>query len=399
MATYQSAFTGAQVDTGITKANSAQQPPAEGPFVDGDKTKLDGIEDGATADQTGAEIKIAYEAQANTNAFTDAEKSKLDGIEAGADVTDTANVTAAGALMDSEVDADIKTLSLPANTTISAFGASLVDDADAATARTTLGLGTAATTDSTDYATASQGALADTAVQPGDDADTLGSGDAADGYVLTADGVGGAAWEAASGGGGTPAGSSGQFQFNDGGIFAAADLWQATNVIEQRNSTNAQTFNIYNTYTDASNYERGFMKWNANEFQIGTEAAGAGTARQAVLFGKVKAASVPATLVEAEDDTSITYPTFNKIGFFAGGNDVFSVTSSGVDFAADTQVKWTSGSYISGVDSGISRVAPAQLRITNGSTGTGELIFIVPTSDPGITGALWNNAGTLSISA
>lgn len=70
--------------------------------------------------------------------------TKLDGIEAGADVTDTANVTAAGALMDSEVDADIKTLSLPASTTISTYGASLIDDADAGTARTTLGLGTAA---------------------------------------------------------------------------------------------------------------------------------------------------------------------------------------------------------------------------------------------------------------
>ena len=36
-------------------------------------------------------------------AFEDGPKTKLDGIEAGADVTDTANVTAAGALMDSEV--------------------------------------------------------------------------------------------------------------------------------------------------------------------------------------------------------------------------------------------------------------------------------------------------------
>ena len=36
-------------------------------------------------------------------AFANGDKTKLDGIEAGADVTDTANVTAAGALMDHEV--------------------------------------------------------------------------------------------------------------------------------------------------------------------------------------------------------------------------------------------------------------------------------------------------------
>lgn len=77
-----------------------------------------------------------------TKKFTSAgDISKLAGIEVGADVTDTANVTSAGALMDSEVDADIKTLSLPANTTISTFGASLIDDVDSATARTTIGLG------------------------------------------------------------------------------------------------------------------------------------------------------------------------------------------------------------------------------------------------------------------
>ena len=135
---------------------------------------------------------------------------------------------------------------------ISSFGATLVDDADAATARGTLGLGTAAVaatgdfatashdhaatyaplakgvtngdshdhsggdggqiaystlsglptlgtaaaTASTAYATAAQGSTADTALQPGDDAADLGSGSATDGYVLTADGAGGAAWEA-----------------------------------------------------------------------------------------------------------------------------------------------------------------------------------------------------------
>ncbi len=54
-----------------------------------DKTKLDGIESGATADQTGAEIKTAYEGEADTNAFTDAEKTKLSGIESGATADQT----------------------------------------------------------------------------------------------------------------------------------------------------------------------------------------------------------------------------------------------------------------------------------------------------------------------
>jgi hypothetical protein len=64
-------------------------------------------------------------------------------------------------------------------------------------------LGSAAYTASTAYATAAQGSAADTAVQPGDDAADLGSGSAADAYVLTADGLGGAAWELVAGGGGT----------------------------------------------------------------------------------------------------------------------------------------------------------------------------------------------------
>jgi hypothetical protein len=53
----------------------------------------------------------------------------------------------------------------------------------------------------------------------------------------------------------------------------------AADTLAQRRSTNPQTFRLYNTYTDASNHERGFMRWSSNVLQIGTEAGGTGSAR------------------------------------------------------------------------------------------------------------------------
>jgi len=55
----------------------------------GDISKLAGIEANATADQTAAEIKTAYESNADTNEFSDAEQSKLAGIEASATADQT----------------------------------------------------------------------------------------------------------------------------------------------------------------------------------------------------------------------------------------------------------------------------------------------------------------------
>jgi hypothetical protein len=86
---------------------------AWGVMSDDQATKLDGIE--ASADVTDATNVTAAGAlmdselagiaaiKATTGTFLSADESKLDGIEASADVTDATNVTAAGALMDSEV--------------------------------------------------------------------------------------------------------------------------------------------------------------------------------------------------------------------------------------------------------------------------------------------------------
>jgi hypothetical protein len=60
---------------------------------------------------------------------------------------------------------------------------------------------------------------------------------------------------------------------------------EAANILAQSNGLNAQTFRIYGTYTDASNYERGFVRWSAagGNFEIGTEGAGTGSGRHMTL--------------------------------------------------------------------------------------------------------------------
>ena len=87
----------------MTKARDLSKLADGTEFTAADHSKLDGIEASATADQTSAQIKAAVEAASDSNVFTDADHSKLNAVEASADVTDATNVTAAGALMDSEL--------------------------------------------------------------------------------------------------------------------------------------------------------------------------------------------------------------------------------------------------------------------------------------------------------
>ena len=76
--------------------------------VDINSGNIDGTAIGATTPSTGAFTTLSTTGNITTSGTVDgrdvaADGTKLDGIESGADVTDTTNVTAAGALMDSEL--------------------------------------------------------------------------------------------------------------------------------------------------------------------------------------------------------------------------------------------------------------------------------------------------------
>lgn len=56
-------------------------------------------------------------------------------------------------------------------------------------------------------------------------------------------------------------------------------------IVDWRYSTTAQGARWYNTYTDASNYERVSLTWNSNVLSLKSEAAGTGTKRKVHLPG------------------------------------------------------------------------------------------------------------------
>ncbi|MEA3280756.1 MAG: hypothetical protein U9Q38_09195 [Thermodesulfobacteriota bacterium] len=71
------------------------------------ESKLTGIEDGATVDQTGAEIKALYEAELDTNALTDVRAAKVDATTLGGKgITDAYTKVEVDAIADAQNEAN-----------------------------------------------------------------------------------------------------------------------------------------------------------------------------------------------------------------------------------------------------------------------------------------------------
>jgi hypothetical protein len=86
----------------------------------------------------------------------------------------------------------------------------------------------------------------------------------------------------------------------------------AAGVLAQRNGANAQEFRLYNTYTGASNFERGGLKWYSSILYMTTEKAGTGTARRIAIIPAGDLVSIGTTdTARYNFDTQGVYPLTN----------------------------------------------------------------------------------------
>ena len=134
----------------------------------------------------------------------------------------------------------------------------------------------------------------------------------------------------------------------------------AGGILAQRNSTNPQAFRVYNTYTDGSNYERGFIRWDTNKFEIGTESAGTGTARYLKIPGIVEVGSFMYIL--------------NDVLYYGGFNSPTSASSAGFTAKRTGTFNFSSSDAASAAaNAGLSSPTAGIVKITDGSTGNGAL--------------------------
>jgi hypothetical protein len=135
-----------------------------------------------------------------------------------------------------------------------------------------------------------------------------------------------------------------------------------------RSGANANTLRVYNTFTDASNYERGVLDWTttANTLTIGTQAAGTGTGRQLQI-----GAAGDITQIRSFSGGSFVCGNFQYAGqqLYAANAPVFTTNAvgGGIGLSVGLPLSWSSTSNPSaGSDVGIVRTAAKVIEFSDG---------------------------------
>jgi hypothetical protein len=167
---------------------------------------------------------------------------------------------------------------------------------------------------------------------------------------------------------------------NVGGVPTVYLEPDAADTLAQRRSTNAQTFRVYNTFTDASNYERGKVEWASNVLRIGTEKAGTGTSRNLELqtdgFTRVTFTAAGGINFNPSLNQPITFPVNRTIGYGEGngGGARFGLftggSTNGFLVGPDAQFAFAPATAFAGnPDAAFQRTAVSVVALTNATTG------------------------------
>jgi hypothetical protein len=215
--------------------------------------------------------------------------------------------------------------------------------------------------------------------------------------------------------------------WSSGSITGTSDVLlkrDAGGVLSQRNGVNAQTQYVYNTYTDAANYERGVFDWKttANTLIIGQQYAGSGQARSVILQAGGGAGSVGAVTINSPGGNTYinnngSICTIHNAGINGSTNGGMSLGAASVDWgtiymSAANKLQWSSVAGSGVFDTAIGRSAAGVIQITGSTANIGIAArtkagafaaadvpagsFIVGRDTSGSTTKLYyNNGGTL----
>jgi hypothetical protein len=200
-----------------------------------------------------------------------------------------------------------------------------------------------------------------------------------------------------------------RFSWNDssgGGAFPSnIDLTlvrDAAGILAQRNGVNAQTLRVYNTYTDASNYERGVFDWqtSANVLTIGAQALGTGTLRTVNIVGSQLLTNTGLYSFIGSPTYGWGFDGATALFAKASGNRMMVVYGGGVQTAANTSFSWSAtanDANATAADTALNRNAAGVVEVNNGTAAayrdikarnfiSNDTVFLIRTSAALATG-------------
>jgi hypothetical protein len=172
------------------------------------------------------------------------------------------------------------------------------------------------------------------------------------------------------------------------------------NILSVMQGANSQTFRVHNTYTSATSYELGKAAWerSTSDAVVTGSISGTTLTATAVSSGTLAVGQI-ITGTNVVNGTRITAP-----GTGIGGPGTYTVSQS--QTVSSTTITGGAPAFRVGTEKGSGGGTARDMEFqTDGTTritlkAGGAILFSgLPTSNPAVAGQLWNNAGTLAISA